>query len=286
MVTLHDIYSKLTADINDISFSVIAKGEYMYMADQVALHLSRYIDLFVREIAYTATDEEYSFVVPIQLSPFDNIANGNNITAVASSPHYKVNRLLKVIRRNQDCREISWQAVESASRGNSGFKVNDTTLGWRMYATRLTPDGNLQLHWVEPIIKDEIVTIFALCDLLPEPAYATTNSTSVLSTPKWSDFKNYTPIPDLVVNAFSSQMLVEVLTTMVNRKGEEFANKLMIAKERAKRELYELRRYVASLKSKDSVGQIQPLKWLSEDTGYVSSGNPNIPAEWSSIIIL
>lgn len=286
MVTLHDIYSKLTADINDISFAVIAKGEYMYMADQVALYLSRYIDLFVREVVYTAIAEVDRFVVPTQLSSVVNNIGFGNIVTTATGPLYKVNRLLKVVRRNQDCREISWQAVESASRGNAGFKVNDTTLGWRMYATRLTTNGDLELHWVEPIGIDEEIAIFALCDLLPEPAYSTSNIAGALSTPKWSEFKSYTPIPDLVVNVFSAHMLSEALAIMVNRKGEEFASRLMVAKERAKRELYELRRYIASLKAKDSVGQIQPFKWLSEDSGYTSSGDPNIPAEWSTITIL
>jgi hypothetical protein len=137
-----------------------------------------------------------------------------------------------------------------------------------------------------PIEKDETVTIYALCSFLPAPAYAQSNISGAAFTPKWSEFKDFTPIPDLVVSAFYAHMLEQALVNMLNRKGDEYANKLLLAKDRAKKELYELRRYVASLKSKDSVAQIQPLKWLSEDSGYVSSGSPNIPADWSSIIIL
>ena len=287
MTTLHDIYSRVANDINDLVYGLIGKGEYLAMAKQVALYLSRYVDLFVREVEYKATDDVQSFVVPIALSSVQNLATPTGYIADFPDPHYRVNRLLKVVRNNQDCREVSWQAVESASRGNNAFKTNDSQLDYRFYAVRVLPTGDLELHWVQPIAKDETVLLFTLCDLLPEPNWSPSTLPGSASTPKWSEFRDFTPIPDLLISTFYTHMLVETFTILLNRKGEEYASRLMVAKDRAKRELYELRRYITNLKSKSSMGQIQPFKWLSEDESYTTtSGSPNIPADWTSTVIL
>ena len=286
MTTLHDIYSRVANDINDVSFNLVSKGEYFLIAGQVALYLSRYVDLFVREIAYKATDEVSKFVVPFRLAAVENVIDGIDLVTQPVGDHYKVNRLLKVVRHNQDCREVSWQSIESASRGNAAFKTNATQLDYRFYATRVLPDGNLELNWVVPIAKDETVTVFALCDFLPEPNYSTSILATSIHTPKWSQFKDYTPIPDLLVQTFHSHLLVEVFYLLINRKGDEYANRLMLAKERAKRDLFELRKYITNLKSKDSFPQIQPFRWLSEDEAVAYRNDANIPAEWSSTIIM
>jgi len=286
MLTLHDIYSRVANDIQDISHKLVTKGEYFILADEVARYISRYVDIFVRQIDYTATAEVYSFTIPIQLSSSVNNLSGTNIVATMTDDHYKVNRMLKVVRNNQDCREMSWAAIESGGRGNAPFKVNSSVLDYRFFAARLTPTGDIELHWTVPIAIDETVTIFALCDFFARPAYSTTTLAGSLSTAKWSEFKDYTPIPDLISNLFYANLLAEVINTLVIKQGDVWMNRLAVATDQAKKELYEVRKHVARLKDMSSVGQIQPFKWLSEDNEQTLVSNANIPKEWSTIIIL
>lgn len=282
MRNLHDIYSRIANDIQDNTYSLVTRGEYISIANNVANYLSKLIDIFVREFPYTAPIEQSFFVLPRQSSPYTT----TNYMSTPTGDNYHINRLLKIVRHNQDCREVSFIAVESASRGNAAFKPNDTQLDYRFFATRLLPSNDIEITFVQPLALNETILIYALCDIPTQKAFSINNLPAVDFTPKWSEFKDYTPIPDVIVDAFYKVMLKEVLFVLLTRMGDVWANRYNIANQVAIRELYETRRYIRNAKDTSSFPQIQPLKWLSEERDFEPPNRANIPASLTTSIIL
>jgi hypothetical protein len=283
--TVYDIYVKVSHDVGDVNFEKITKSEYSSALDTVLEKISRDVPLLLHTYDITVLADTDYIEIPVQDNPFVYTSTPTGLQYASGGSGMRASSVEKVIRQNTDCREYSFQAIDSARRGASPFKVNNTVLDFRAYSIRLSPDGRMRLEFAIPLVKDEELEIFATLKVERQEVYSDINL-SGYSTPKWNNFKDRIPLPKLMIPAIYKSLRAEVVSTLLSREGGVWADRYLVLKQEAIDEVYELKRYVINMKDRSSLGQIQPFNWLSEGPDRDNVGGPNIPAEWVAKIII
>lgn len=286
METIYDIQVKVANDIKDPNFVKVTRAEYSSAVNIVAEKIAREVPLFLHKYELTIAVETRFLDLPLTRNAEVYVQNPLGVVEAQGGLHVFPISIEKVVRYNQDCREFSFQAIESASRGNSAFKTNDTQLDFRAYCTRMNPDGTLRLEFITPMQVNDEIQVYVTLRLPLQSAYSGANVAGNYSTPKWKHFKDRVMLPQLIIQSVYKSLRAEIVGTLMVREPQPWGELFPVLKQEAIEEVYSLKRYILNMKDKSSMGQIQPFKFLSEheDENYIT--NPNIPEEWVSKIII
>lgn len=285
METVHDIQVAVAHDIKDANFAKIQRAEYASAIDAVNEKIAREVPLFLHKYDLVSSGGTRFIDLPVTQGSSVYVKNAIGVVESIGPNHISPISIEKVIRNNQDCREFSFQAIESASRGNSAFKTNDTDLDFRAYCVRINPNATMRLEFVTELGVNEELSLYVTLRLPSQEVFHSTNI-GAYATPKWSHFTDKVKLPKLLVNPVYKALKAEIVGILMVREPQPWAELYPLLKQQATEEIYELKRYLLNMKDKSSMGQIQPFKFLSENEAEDYVTNPNIPSEWVSKIII
>jgi hypothetical protein len=268
IATVFSIYSKVAKDIGDVQLHSITKQEYIATADEVNHTISKDCRVYMAEMTYTVVTASHRYLIPM--------------VATAGSIFYPI-YITRLVRGTTDCREYSWNAIESSSIGESPIKVNDTAFDHRAYAIRALPNGingsNIfELIFSTELEVDEVLTV----------TFAALFPLNNQGTLPWVRFDDSTVIPPFMEEAFYKLLRTEIVAKLVIHEGDKWMNRMAMCKKESDGAVSSLKSYIRNLKDTSSFPQLQPFKWLSDDNDYYSTfnGSDGIPDEYHTNNIL
>ena len=241
--------------INDPAFVKIQRAEYVQYFKETLGQIALVSGLFLQGEVYKATGGET--VVTF---------------ALGSSQPLKVEHLTRGGLVGREYSDNAMRNADASSLGR-GFMTNNTTLDHRAYSVRLTPsvDNTIEIFFHKPLVLDEEINV--------------TFSTSIDENSLPQAFNDVEFIPIYAFDCLYHGVLSKVMQKLMIADAREYNNSWQTAEMLYSRKMKDLIAYVRNLKSRAGVATVQPLLWLSDNSGEIPKGGNGIPPNYTTNII-
>lgn len=243
MRTIDHIFSMCQSDLSDESFTKVQRQEWYDYAERVLYTIGSQTRVFLSTPLLFPQEQSYQCTLPASLKPY---------------------KLLKVVRGQGlsngkaeggvECREYSYQAIDSVNRTSLPFPINNTPSGdigkYGFHAVAL-PDESVDLWFGAPFEREEWVRVhlIGLSEVIPV------------------HWKHLEPIlvPDWMTDTMRFGMLTKALERLqFQNSNNEYMNRYQRAESLYSASLRALRVYTTNLKDENSFPQQEAFVWLPE----------------------